>query len=129
MGQETGISMKDAKQASIVTIVAMVGGLVSSAGYQVVGKQDLFTQEDFIREKASIIEYENSKRAEMLAIVKTDVANQIQDQMESIRNELAHNRERLDRLIENTAKVGAMLEQHMRYRHMEDKKEARHRNG
>ena len=129
MGQDVGISMKDAKQASIVTIIALVGGLVSSAGYQVVGKQDLFTQEDFIREKASIIEYGNSKRAELLASVKIDVANQIKDQMDSVRNELAHNRERLDRLIESTAKVSAMLEQQMHYRKEEYKKESRRRNG
>lgn len=115
MSEDTGISMKDAKQASIVTIVALIGGLLSSAGYQVVGGHNLFTQEDFNREKQAILEYDQAQRSELSLRLRSDVSKQIKDEMEVVRSELGRNRERLDRLIENTARVGALVEQHMRY--------------
>lgn len=106
---------KDPKQGGILATLALLGGIISSAGYQVIDRKDAFTQHDFDREKATLTQYADAKHAELAAKIKAEMEGQVRDEMRVIRDEITRNRSRLDQLLETTAKMSALVEQRMIY--------------
>jgi len=106
---------RDPKQGGILAAIALASGLLSSAGIQFVDRDNVFTQHDFDREKAALIQYGDYKCQEWAVKAKQEIKSEIsaqnRDDMRAIRDEITRNRSRLDQLLESTARLSAIMEQ------------------
>jgi hypothetical protein len=110
-----GISGVDPKKAGAFVALPLLAGLLGGGSISFVGTQDLFTHDDWEREKVALIQYGESAHAQIESRIIRDCDANIKREIASLQREAAHNRERLDRLIESTAKLSGLIEQHVVY--------------
>jgi hypothetical protein len=106
---------KDPKQGGIAATIILIASILTSGGATLVVDKhidDYVSKDDLARERQSILEVEDGRHQQLTIELRERIDDRIRAEVSTVRSELQRNRERLDKLLEQTAKMSALVEQH-----------------